>query len=408
MITKIGLYRNPRKKKTWVVRWFGEYDLATGKQKRYSKSFKKKRDAEAFKLQKEVEFGEGQRRDKPEEITLKDFCRSYMECLTVKPETVKLYDNTNRRLLNYFGDRILLRQVTALTAERFIASLKPLSGKGELSTSTRHRVLRNCRTMFNKAVAWEILNRNTFANVSTVKVVTRGWHYMTPLEYKRLLNAAPSLRWQAFYALCYTVALRLGEALSILWTDIDYEKRQVKVQNRPGTATMPPFEIKDKDSRIVDLPQQSIDILEDLYTYCKATQTKSPYIVLDKEQYERVKVKWQRYRKGRRAWKNQNLLNNVLTNFKRHLKKAGIKPEEGRTLSVQTLRKSCIQNWANNITNPEVVRVLAGHSDLKTTMQYYCQIDSDQRAKAAAAIDNLLKQTDARMTPGAHFGKYFD
>jgi len=82
---------------------------------------------------------------------------------------------------------------------------------------------------------------------------------------------------------------------------------------------------------------------------------------------QRVKVKWQRYRKERRPWKNQNLLNNVLTNFKRHLKKAGIEPEEGRTLSVQTLRKSCIQNWANNITNPEVVRVLAGHSDLKTT-----------------------------------------
>jgi len=220
MITKIGLYRNPRKKKTWVVRWFGEYDLATGKQKRYSKSFKKKRDAEAFKLQKEVEFGEGQRRDRPEEITLKDFCRSYMECLNLRPETVKLYDNTNRWLLDYFGGRTLLRQITPLTAERFIILLKPLRGKGELSTSTRHRFLRNSRTMFNKAVAWEILNRNTFAN----------------------------------------------------------------------------------------------------------------------------------------------------------------------------------------ITNQEVVRVLAGHSDLRTTMQYYCQIDSDQRAKAAAAIDDLLEQTDARMTPGAHSG----
>ena len=41
-------------------------------------------------------------------------------------------------------------------------------------------------------------------------------------------------------------------------------------------------------------------------------------------------------------------------------------------------------------------------------MQYYCQIDSGQRAKAAAAIDNLLEQTDAGMTHGAHFGKYID
>ena len=49
--------------------------------------------------------------------------------------------------------------------------------------------------------------------------------------------------------------------------------------------------------------------------------------------------------------------------------------------------------------------MLAGHSDLKTTMQYYCQVDKEQRAKAAAAIDLLLKQSDARVTPEATFGK---
>jgi integrase len=169
---------------------------------------------------------------------------------------------------------------------------------------------------------------------------------------------------------------------------------------------MPPFEIKGKDSRIVDLPKQTIEILEDLYRYYKVTRTLSPYIVLDKEQFERVKAKWALYQKQKKPWKNNNLINNVLTNFKRHLKKAGIETEEGKTLSIQTLKKGCIQNWANNITNPEVVRVLAGHADLKTTMQYYCRIDTDQRTKAAAAIDDLLNQTNDKVTHGA-FDKYF-
>ncbi len=407
MISKVGLYRDPRKKRPWILRWYGGDDPATGRQKRYSKSFKLKRDAETFRLQKEIEFDQGNRRDKPKQITLEEFCRIYTECLTVRPETVKLYDNTKRRLLDHFGCRTLLNQITPLRAEQFMASLKPLSGKGELSTSARHRVLRNCRTMFNKAVDWEILKRNVFAKVTAPKILTRDWHYLTPQQYKRLLKVAPSLRWRAFYALCYTVALRLGEALAILWTDIDYEKGQVKIQRRPGTAALPPFEIKDKDSRIIDLPRQSIEVLEDLYSYYDGTQTGSPYIVLDRRQYERVKVKWARYQEQKRPWSNKNLLNNVLTNFKRHLKKAGIEAQEGKSLSVQTLRKSCIQNWANNINNPEVVKVLAGHCNLKTTMQYYCRIDSDQRAKAAAAIDNLLIQADARMTPRAHFGRYF-
>lgn len=98
--------------------------------------------------------------------------------------------------------------------------------------------------------------------------------------------------------------------------------------------------------------------------------------------------------------------NNTLTYFKRHIKWAAIEPTG--SLSIHTLRKCCITNWANEISNPEVVRVLAGHADLKTTMQYYCQVDANQRAKAAAATDDLLKQTDARLTPGANFREFFD
>ena len=43
-------------------------------------------------------------------------------------------------------------------------------------------------------------------------------------------------------------------------------------------------------------------------------------------------------------------------------------------------------------------RLPAGHADLKTTMQYYCQVDDEQKAKAAAVIDDLLNQTDVRST----------
>ena len=75
MIAKIGIYRDPRKKKPWVVRWYGDYDPTTGKQKRYSKAFVLKGEAEAFQLQKGGEFSCGQRRDKPEKLTLENFCQ---------------------------------------------------------------------------------------------------------------------------------------------------------------------------------------------------------------------------------------------------------------------------------------------------------------------------------------------
>ena len=60
MITRIGLYRDPRNKNNpWVVRWFGQYDPTNGKQRRYSKSFRLKVEAEEFQATKMQEFGQG-------------------------------------------------------------------------------------------------------------------------------------------------------------------------------------------------------------------------------------------------------------------------------------------------------------------------------------------------------------
>ena len=91
--------------------------------------------------------------------------------------------------------------------------------------------------------------------------------------------------------------------------------------------------------------------------------------------------------------------NNTLRKFKRHCKKAGIKPKG--TLSLHTMRKSCIQNWANYLPL-NVVKELAGHADIKTTQAFYTTVDDEHREKAKRVIDELLA-TDARQTPEANF-----
>ena len=95
------------------------------------------------------------------------------------------------------------------------------------------------------------------------------------------------------------------------------------------------------------------------------------------------------------------MANNTNRELRRHLTHADIEPDE--PLSIHTLRKCCIQNWASNLTNPKVTQRLAGHADLKTTMQYYCQVTDSERAEAALAIDNLLKKTDVKLTYGSDF-----
>lgn len=404
MITKIGIYRDPRKTKPWVVRWFGDYDPATGKQKRYSKSFHRKRDAEAFQSELTMAFKEGQQRDNPDEITLEDFCSEWLKTKSaeLKAESLKLYTYTIERLLSYFGPDILLSKVRPMSAARFIAELKPLKGE-DLSEWTRHKTLRHCKTMFRCAVTWELIPKNPFKDVKAPRCVIRPWHYLTPEEYKRLFAASPSLLCRAAYAVAYTAGLRFGELFSLTWNDIDFETGEVRIQNRPATATMPPFYVKDYEARRIPIPKHTLDILTQLQT--KAPEG-IPYVLLSERQYKTVMAKWKRCQQEKRPWLNRDTVNNVPREFKRHLKRAGITPNG--TLSIHTLRKSCIQNWANELPI-NVTKELAGHSSIVTTQKYYLQVDEYHRAKAAAVIESLISggkefdKTDARVTPEGSF-----
>jgi len=280
----------------------------------------------------------------------------------------------------------------------------PIRG-GQMSNWTRHRILRNCRTIFQGAVTWQLISKNPFRNLSAPRLVTRLWHYLKPDEYRTLLEAAPSLRWKAFYALAYTAALRVGELLSLTWSDIDFETGEVRIENRPATFAMPPFFIKDNEARSIPLPKHTLDILTDLHT--SATEG-IPYVLLDERQYGIMAAKWRKYREQNRPWRNQDMANNTLREFRRHLKWAGIKAKG--SLSIHTLRKSCGQNWANYLPI-NVVKELMGHSSISTTQKFYSQVDGDHRAKAAQVMDSLVsgtdvgpneaKKTDARLTPEA-------
>ncbi len=74
MANKIGLYKCG---KQWRVRWYGKYNPKADKQKRDSKTFDRKGDAERFKEDKKKEIGQGVHRD-PSKETLKEYKKSIL------------------------------------------------------------------------------------------------------------------------------------------------------------------------------------------------------------------------------------------------------------------------------------------------------------------------------------------
>jgi integrase len=358
-----------------------------------------KKDAEKFKKQKERELDKGAPRD-PSTETLKEYCEWWLQNRSdrqaLRPGTIDLYRQTLERLNSYFGETYLIRNINRRKAQMFLAEIKPLQNQECLSSWTHHRTLRHCRTLFGDAVSDGVALQNPFAKIKGPKTIPSLWYRVTPSEYKELLRVTTSIREKTLFALAYTGGLRLTEALALRWSDIDFEKEEVTIINRPGTETLPPFNIKDYEARTIPLPQHTIDLLTEL-------QDKSPdkvdYVLLTEERYRRIIAKWRQCRATGRAWYNRYYANNVLRDFKKRAKRANIKPGS-RSLTIHTLRKCCCQNWVDGGLPITTVKELMGHADISTTQKYYCTVDDDHRAKAAAIVNKMLdtEKSDLKMT----------
>jgi integrase len=399
-MTKIGLYKEKTCKGIqWRVRWFGCYDLGSGKEKRYGKTFALKKDAERFIETKKAEFKAGTKRD-PSKQTLKDYTERWLRLKIqnerIRPGTATLYKETLMRLYDYFGTDRLIRKIDRNDAQDFLASLKPLSKRIDpLSAWSKHRVLRQCKTIFQKVVNDGIVSVNPFSDCQMKSGEPSEWYYLKPAEFHNLLDATKNLREKALYALAYTAGLRESETLALYWADIDFEKGRIHIVNRPATEKYPPFYIKDSDARTIPLPNMTVALLTQLQL---ESPDNVPFVLMDEQGCQRIKTKWQKCREQGKDWLNHYWANNVIREFHRRERQAGIKTV-GKKLSVHVLRKCCIQNWANELPM-NVVKELAGHSNIETTNRFYSTVDDMHYDAAKKLGDKLLSSgtTDLFLT----------
>ncbi len=377
---KVGLYKNRDK---WSVRWHLDYDPETGKTPRPSKAFRLKRDAERYRATKQAEFDRGATRKVPVEIMLGAFLALYMARRKHewREKTRQLIQNLCDRLINYFGKNKQLRAITPDEVSKFWSEAKPLfpeiSGP-ELSRYTKNRILRDTKAIFKFAVRNGYLTSNPFDGIKGLRVgkMVRDFHYLLPGQYLDLLRAAPDLRWKVIYAVAYTTALRSAEIFSLTEDNIDLKAGRIIVASREGSDTLPPFSVKDFESREIPLPRHTLKLLKG---WLRIRPKSSPLILLTPERYERVLAKWHEHRESGKGWVNNYLVNNTLISLRRHAKWAGLKLDG--PLTMHGFRKSCGQNWANHLPM-NVVKELMGHADISTTAKFYSAVSKEHEAHA--------------------------
>ena len=394
---KISIQKDSRKGRTkpFLVRWTGEYNPHTGKQKRYSKSFAKRKEAERYVQTKQDEFELGLSRDTVR-ITLQELCDKFLK-VNQKTYTAGTLDNyrfTIDRLTTFFSPHTLIQHIRQDHAEEFIAQIdyvaKEYEGKnGHISDSFRNIQLRNCKRIFNKAVEWRFITTSPFSSLKQVKATKRPWHRITVKEFKALLEYAPTLRHKGFLSVMMGCGLRSGEAFNILanGSNIDFKTSQIHLFSRPGTKDIPQFLLKDKEARNITMPNWVGSILKELY---KEHDSACPFLFLTPDRWKVVQKKWQELREEGRSqeWQNNMLVNNKNRDFKTLCRRAGIITTD--KLCLHNLRKSWSCALAEGGIAPKTLCELGGWSNPSTLHEYYSRVSDANRDRARQVLDELM------------------
>lgn len=230
----------------------------------------------------------------------------------------------------------------------------------------------------NQAVKWDLIPRNVASLVPPPRVVRDEVSPLNPDEARLLLEAAKDHRLEALFSVAVALGLRLGEIRGLRWSDVDLERRVLRVRHQlqkvDGDRAF--VEPKSRQSRrTISLPEFAIVAL----------------------QRHRVRQLEERLAAGT-DWQTWDLVfctdlggplddANVRRTLRRLVKKA-----ELRHIRFHDLRHTCASLLMAQNVNPRVVMEILGHSQISLTMDTYAHVMPSLKRDAADEIDKAFVQ----------------
>jgi len=199
---------------------------------------------------------------------------------------------------------------------------------------------------------------------------------LDPIQVRALLSAASEDRWEALYVVALHTGLRRGEALGLLWEDVDLEEATLSVRRSldvDGTLKIP----KNPASR------RTLKLAPRALTALKA---------------HKVRQNEERLRAGD-VWKDHNLVfpntigrpmnagNFYRRDFQPLMERAGL-ASEGFTF--HSLRHTFATTLAAKGVHPSTAQKMLGHSDIRMTLAIYTHATDEMQDAATAALESAF------------------
>ena len=252
------------------------------------------------------------------------------------------YSSTNKAPGSYRRDELALR--TFLTTSRItkFSELTPLAierYKEERSQAVSKRTVNLeitvLKTMLNRCVELGTIHENPIRSVKKIRgPECKAIEFLNKQEVDALLPALTP----AYYPIIYTylkTGLRRNELVFLEWSDINAEKRQIRVINKQDHCT------KSYRERYIPMDDKLSSLLNNL-----PRSDKSPYVFVTQRDTQRI--------------------NNLVKNLKKAAKKAGI----AKNVTLHMLRHTYASQLVMAGVDLTTIRELLGHADIHTTMRY--------------------------------------
>ena len=297
---------------------------------------------------------------------------------SVRPRTFESYSLNVRRLRPQIG-RIRLNDLTPAAIQAAYGALlrRGLSPRSVIQAhAVLHRALR-------QAVQWGLLPRNPVDAVSRPRPKRTEIRTLSVREVKQLFETSRNDRLHALWVLLSTTGLRLGEALGLMWKDLNLDQGTVSVQRalqRERGVGFVLVEPKTEHSRrrVYLAPGTIATLTEHRRLQAQDRLVAGPGWESTHDLIFRTQV-------GRPIEGGQ-----VSWAFHKVLEKAKLP-----RIRLHDLRHTAASQLLERGVHPKVVQEMLGHSTITLTLDTYSHIVPGLQAQVAEQMQRLFQDREA-------------
>ena len=306
---------------------------------------------------------------------VEEYLRQWLE-ESVRPSvrwrTHQAYSLCMRRLFPLVGT-LRLSALTPQAVQAAYAALL-LKGLSRRSVEQTHTVLHRA---LRQAVLWGLMFRNPTEAVTVPRPSRREMQTLTEEEVGRLFEVSQGHRLHALWVLLATTGLRIGEALGLLWSDVDFAGGRLAVnralQRQTGVGYL---------------------FVEPKTARSRRTVYLAPGTLRALAEHRRRQLEEQLA--AGPSWNNASLVfatpigrpvdgSWAITYFHRALDHAGLP-----SIRIYDLRHTAASHLLRRGVHPKVVQELLGHSTISLTLDTYSHVAPALHAEVANHMEALF------------------